>query len=60
MQLLRNYKKKIRKLDEQRGERICRKQGHGNENRGDQDRGGQYGPNEGRGDQDRGDQDHCV
>ena len=55
MQLLRNYKKKIRKLDEQRGEHICGKQGHGNENRGDQDRGGQYGPNEGRGDQ-----DHCV
>ena len=55
MQLLRNYKKKIRKLDEQRGEHICGKQGHGNGNRGDQDRGGQYGPNEGRGDQ-----DHCV
>ena len=40
MQLLR-HSKKIRKLDEHRGERHCGKQlqGHGNENRGDQDRG---------------------
>ena len=38
MQLLRHYKK-IRKLDEHRGERHCGKQGHSNENRGDQDRG---------------------